>query len=134
MKGKENTKCLFDEKYLSIFYENLDGISKHKMNDLLSSTSSADYKVIMASESWLDHTINSLEFMSTKYIVYRKDRESSAISAKRGGGVFVAVQSYIKTEEYINDQMKDLETIYVKIPSLSGDIYVYLLSLHSIRL
>lgn len=39
-----------------------------------------------------------------------------------GGGVFIAVQSCIKSEEYINYQMKDLELICVRIPSLNGDI------------
>lgn len=95
------------------------------MIDLLSSTLTADYQVIMASESWLNHTINSLEFMSTRYIIYRKDRESSAIPTRGGGGVFIAVRSNIRAEEYVNDQMRDLEAICVKISSSSGNIYIY---------
>lgn len=87
---------------MSIFYENVDGISKHKMNDLLISTASADYHTIVASETWVDHTINSLEIVSNQYITYRKDRESTSITKKRGGWIFIAVTSDLKSEEYSN--------------------------------
>lgn len=95
------------------------------MSDLLASTSSTDYNIIILTETWLDNTINNLEFMSNRYITYRKDREQSSIPNKRGGGVLIAVHSDIKSNEYSNVKMNDLETVCVVVPTLNGNIYIY---------
>lgn len=95
------------------------------MSDLLVSTSSTDYNIIILTETWLDNTINSLEFISNRYITYRKDREQSSIPNKRGGGVLIAVQPHIISNEYVNIKMKDLESVCVVVPTLNGNIYIY---------
>lgn len=111
-----------------IFYENIDGISNHKIPDLLASTSTADYHIIAFAETWLDQTIKN-EILSDQYTVYRQDRYMTAISrtASQGGGVLIAVRSNIKCEPYSNNLMTDLEAICVRIPTPSGHIYIYCL-------
>lgn len=111
-----------------MFYENIDGISSHKIPDLLASSSTADYHIIILAETWLDHTVKN-EILHDQYRVHRKDRYMTAISqtARQGGGVLIAVRSDIKCELYTNDFMTDLEAICVRIPISSGHIYIYCL-------
>lgn len=122
-----NTKQIFDGNFLSCFYENIDGISAHKCDDILTSSSSCDYNVIALTETWLNGSINNNEFISDRYSVYRKDREQSSVKEKRGGGVLIAIRTEIHSELYTNDKMNDLEAVCVKIPLPSGYIYVYCL-------
>lgn len=112
---------------MNIFVENVDGISAHKYPDLLKSSSSDEYGVIALTETWLDSTINSAEFMDGSYNVFRKDRcdSSESESASRGGGVLLAIRSNIPCDEYTNDQMNDLESICVRVPLPTGFIYIY---------
>lgn len=58
---------------MNLFYENVDGISNHKIPDLLASSSSADYDVIIFAETWLDQTVKN-EVLLEQYVVNRKDR------------------------------------------------------------
>lgn len=113
---------------MKIFYENIDGISDHKIRDLAESSSTADYEIIALTETWLNQSVKK-EILDDRYTVYRKDRETTAISqtATRGGGVLIAVRSTIKCELYSNDKMEDLEALCVRIPTSSGLIYVYCL-------
>lgn len=64
--------------------------------------------------------------MCNRYITYRKDRKQSSIPNKKGGGVLIAVNSNIKSNEYKNIiKMKDLESVCVIIPTPFGNIYIY---------
>lgn len=114
---------------MKIFYENLDGISDHKCPDLLVNSSSYDYDIIVFTETWLNQSIKSTEFLDAQYTVVRKDRELTAIgkSASKGGGVLIAVRSNITSSEYTNDKMIELEATCVKISMKSGCIYIYCL-------
>lgn len=113
---------------MNIFYENIDGISSHKIPDLLTSSSTADYDIIIFSETWLDQTVKN-EILHNQYVVHRRDRCMTAISksASQGGGVLIAVRSNIICEIYTNDLMSELEAICVRIPISSGHIYIYCL-------
>lgn len=128
---KSNTKYIFDsanKKFLSIFYENIDGISRSKCKELIISSSSADYDIIIFTETWLDGTINNLEFMNANYNVHRKDREySSSVNLTTGGGVLIAIRKEINCEPYVNELMPELESLCLKIPLSNGSIYIYAL-------
>lgn len=118
---------MFDRKYLSIFYENVDGISDHKCIDFLTSSSSCDYDVIALTETWLDNSIKNSEFLSDLYTVYRKDRSNTSIKNKLGGGVLLAIRAEIECVEYTNDDMRDLEAVCIRIPLSSSSIFIYCL-------
>lgn len=96
---------------------------------MLLSSSSADYDVIIFTETWLKNDIRNAEFFDKRYTIYRKDRSESSIArtASRGGGVFISVKSDILSEEYVNDEMADLEAICIRIPLSSGYLYIYCL-------
>lgn len=115
--------------FLSIFYENMDGIIKlDKMTDLSITTTTSDYDIIAVTETWLDPTIYNQEFISNKYTVFRKDRLQSNIDASKGGGVFIAVKSSFQCEEIITDDMEHLESVCVKFYCRGGKvIYLYCL-------
>lgn len=63
------TNDILDNKILSFLYENMNGLTKqNKTNDVLVSSSIADYDVIAISESWLNASIKDCEFMFDDYI------------------------------------------------------------------
>lgn len=119
-----NTRFLFDGEFLNTFYENIDGISDHKIPDLNLSSSSCDYHVIVFTETWLDSNIKN-EILDKRYTIFRRDRSSTSISqtASKGGGVLIAIRSNIECNTYTNNMMKDLEAICVRIQTKSGFIY-----------
>lgn len=108
-----------------IFYENIDGISSHKIPDLLTSSSTADYHIIIFTETWLDQTVKN-EILHDQYTVHRKDRYMTAISqnATQGGGVLIAVRANIKCEIYTNDLMTDLRSAFVFQQHQATFIYI----------
>lgn len=112
---------------MSIFNENLDGISNHKCPDLLLSSSTADYDVLSLGETWLTAKVKNAEFLDKQYNVFRKDRSSThiAASASIGGGVLIAVRYNIHCEEFSTDEMSNLEAVCVRIPTARGYIYIY---------
>lgn len=91
---------IFENGFLNIYYENVDGLTQMgKMRDLSISTTAADYDVITISETWLDSTIFNQEFISNDYVVFRKDRQQSSIDASKCGGVLIAVRTGLKSEQ-----------------------------------
>lgn len=107
----------------------MDGISSNKFNHLLEKTSTCDFQIIAITETWLDPTISSSEFLDSKYIAFRSDRVDSNINASKGGGVLIAVRSDIYCEEYCNDKMKPLESICIRIP-LQDKSFIYIYTLY----
>lgn len=104
----------------------MNGLTKlNKTNDLLVSSSIADYDIILISETWLDSSIKDCEYIHNNYNVYRKDREKSEVKAKKGGGVLIAVKKLISSEICETNEMKPLEMICVKIPTSAGNIFIF---------
>ena len=77
-----------------------------------------DPDCIMMTETKIDNTVSSAEFMPPNYTCYRKDRK------KRGGGVLVAIKSsYPSVEVELNDidgemvwatvTLRNQKTIYI---------------------
>lgn len=83
--------------------------------------------MIALTETWLNSSIKNNEFISDRYIVYRKDREHSNVEEKKGGGVLLAIRAEIQSEQYTNSKMNGLEAVCAKIPLPSSQIYLYCL-------
>lgn len=63
-------------------------------NCLLNSSSTSDFSIIAITETWLNSTVNSVEFFHThKYTVYRCDGNFSDTNTTRGGGVALEINS-----------------------------------------
>ncbi|GBO02461.1 hypothetical protein AVEN_180468-1 [Araneus ventricosus] len=65
----------------------------------LSSVASEDFDVICLTETWLCEKIDSYDLFDDRYLVSRKDRDSSTNSCKRGGGVIVAIKKNISASQ-----------------------------------
>lgn len=75
---------------LKIYYQNFRGL-KTKTKDLYLATSLGDYDVIVGTETWLDDSVYDNELFCNNYHMYRRDRQSTSLAGKSGGGVLVAV-------------------------------------------
>lgn len=79
-------------------------------------------------ETWLSPAQSDYEFMDKKYKVYRKDRACSSITADMGGGVLIAVKNEIDCEQYLTEEMNDLEAVCIKIVTKGNfNIFIYCL-------
>lgn len=91
---------------LRILYQNVRGI-RTKVNATYRSILNDNFDVIIFTETWLNSNINTNEFIDDRYVVYRRDRESSSSTKCDGGGVLIAVLNKIKSYRMIA-----WETIY----------------------
>ncbi|GBO41622.1 hypothetical protein AVEN_157236-1 [Araneus ventricosus] len=73
---------------------NVSGL-RSKTVVFFSSVAFEDFDVICLTETWLCEQIDSSDLSDDLYLVFRKDRDSSTISCKRGGGVMVAIKKNI---------------------------------------
>lgn len=62
-----------------------------KLKEINSEVNINHYDIIIVTETWLNDNINDGEVFNAQYNIYRRDRASSALSGKDGGGVLVAV-------------------------------------------
>lgn len=70
-------------------------------------------------ETWLSPGQSEYEFMDKIYKVYRKDR------ARSGGGVLIAIKNEIDCEQYLTNEMNDLEAICIKIVT-KGNFHIFI--------
>lgn len=88
----------------NIYYQNVRGI-RSKVHDVYKNILLTDYKVIVFTETWLNSSISKSEFIDSRYVVYRRDRESSSNSKLEGGGVLIAV-----SREYSSSRAQNWES------------------------
>ncbi|GBM79976.1 hypothetical protein AVEN_47448-1 [Araneus ventricosus] len=81
------------QSYASFHIENVRGLRTKTVEFY----SSVEYEVICVTGSWLCEDINSWHLFAKRYLVYRKDRGSSANSSRRGGGVLVAIKKCLSS-------------------------------------
>lgn len=74
------------QQELLIYYQNVRGM-RTKLHLFNENLHSYDFDIIALTETWLDSSVFDNEICSSKYYVYRQDRER-----KRGGGVLIAVK------------------------------------------
>lgn len=98
---------------MDIYYQNVRGI-RTKTNELYKSILQSDYKVIILTETWLNSSIYNSEFIDDRYIVYRRDRDSSSNTKRDGGGVLIAVSRDIESVRVQNWE-SECEDLWVKL-------------------
>lgn len=75
---------------LNIFYQNVRGI-RTKTVSVRNKILINNYDIICFSETWLNSTVFSEELFDDRYVIFRRDRESTKSLSKEGGGVLAAV-------------------------------------------
>lgn len=75
---------------LSIYYQNCRGI-RTKMHTLYMNILAHSYDIIILTETWLYADILDNEYIDSRYVVFRADRDRAATGRLEGGGVLVAV-------------------------------------------
>lgn len=72
---------------MKIFYQNVNGLCT-KTDEFYENVERKDYDIILLTESRLNDEITKSEIFSSRYTVYRRDRED-----REGGGVLIAIKN-----------------------------------------
>lgn len=102
---------------LNFYFQNVRGL-RTKTNDLYINSAKCEYDVIILNETWLNNSFMDAELFTCYYNVYRRDRETSPLQRKKGGGgVLVAISKKIKS---CNLKMyeSDCEDLWIEIDVL----------------
>lgn len=105
---------------ITIYYQNVRGL-RTKTSDLFNSVLSENYQVLIFSETWLNDSLSSSEIIDNRYIVYRRDRDSSSSSKSRGGGVLIAVDKCL-ISCILDDERSAREELWVRLRTQNGDL------------
>lgn len=76
---------------MKIFYQNVNRI-KSKLKQLYINILNDNYDIICLSETNLDSSFSDSEFVDERYVVFRRDRETTMSLKKSGGGVLIALR------------------------------------------
>lgn len=98
---------------LDIYYQNVCGM-RTKTDDIYKNILLTNYDIIAFTESWLNTNVINGEFIDPRYMIHRRDRLSSKISKKDGGGVMIAVNNKIKSTRMKNWE-SDLEDLWLSV-------------------
>lgn len=104
---------LYSVTMLDIYYQNVRGM-RTKTEDIFKNVLLTSYDIIAFTETWLNPNISNGEFLDPRYVVYRRDRLSSKVSKKDGGGVMFAVNNKIKSTR-IKNWESDLEDLWLSV-------------------
>ena len=103
---------------LKIYFQNVRGL-RTKTADFYLNMLTCDYDIIVLCETWLAGDILDSELFCDRYLVYRRDRESSGFhNNKSGGGVLIAVSKRLSSCRLCNCESK-CEDVWVSV-----DIYI----------
>lgn len=92
-----------------IGYQNVRGLNT-KLPRLYVDSFNFEYKVLVFTETWLKPGTFNSEIMCGNFLIYRKDRIH-----KKGGGVLIAVNCNLSSEEMICPDFLDIEFVAVSI-------------------
>ncbi|KAJ8726407.1 hypothetical protein PYW07_001105 [Mythimna separata] len=84
-----------------------------------------NYDVIIGTETWLDDSVNDGELFDSRYIIYRRDRASTLLGSKKGGGVLIAVSRAMDSTR-VSKWESDAEDLWVKLKTegRKGNVYI----------
>lgn len=109
----------------NMYIQNTGGL-RTKSNVFYCNSSSSDYNIISLTETWLNSGHNSSEFFDDTFNVFRKDRYETASTYERGGGVLIAVRSYLICNDIILNNTNNIECVCVKISiANNSNVFVY---------
>lgn len=103
---------------LSFYYQNVRGL-RTKIVQLKQGILNSDYHVIALTERWLLPRVNSGEMFDRRYSVYRCDRDALIMGKRKGGGVLLAINNTLRSEEITRFNIAD-ELVIVKVRDCKG--------------
>ena len=119
-----NYSNFLSKKYLDFYYQNVRGL-RTKTKSFYLSTLSCNHDIIALTETNLCPSVNDAELFDTgKFMVYRVDRSSLNSPHAGGGGVLVAVRSFLSSEKINVPGTENVEIVFVKINTGVCNIYV----------
>lgn len=87
---------------LNIYYQNSRGL-RTKTHSFYRNLCCSNYDIIVLTETWLNDSVLSRELFDDRYVVYRRDRQTSGFcSKKEGGGVLIAVRTGLNANRECN--------------------------------
>ena len=89
---------MFKFTALKIYYQNTRGL-RTKTHSFCRQLSCESYDIVILTETWLNDSVMSAELFDSRYVVYRRDRDSKK---KDGGGVLIAVLKKINSKRMCN--------------------------------
>ena len=110
---------------IKFFYQNIRRV-RTKTNRIRNEILSNNYDVICLTETWLNSNIFSEELFDDRYVVYRRDRETTMSSSKEGGGVLAAVSKKLISSRKMMCE-SDYEDLWLVIkPNNYSKFFMYL--------
>lgn len=90
---------------------------------------SCDYEIIAFTETWLNSSVFNAELFTSRYSVFRTDRDFDSLGCSRGGGVLIAVDSKINSEEIrINlNGLTSIDLVAVRIFIGGKILYIFVI-------
>ena len=97
------------EESLHVCFQNTQGL-RTKTDIFHHNLLSSDYDIICLTETWLNSSIFSSELFNSNYLVYRRDRETSASPKQDGGGSLIAVKTiyHSKRRQELESEAEDI--------------------------
>lgn len=77
---------------MEIYYQNVNRI-RTKVTDVYLNTLSCNFDIICFTETNLNDSVFDSEIFDSQFVVFRRDRHTSCIPKRDGGGVLIAVKS-----------------------------------------
>lgn len=96
---------------MRIFYQNVNRI-RSKLNDVYLSLLNDDYDIVCLTETNFDSGIYTSEVIDDRYVVFRRDRESTTSSKQSGGGVLLAIKKHFHVTRH-QDMETSLEDLWI---------------------
>lgn len=103
-----------------IYYQNFRGL-KTKTKEIRLALLTTDFDMIVGTETWLDDSICDSELFNSNYNVYRRDRNSTMLAGKAGGGVVIAVSTRFHSKR-IQRFESPFEDLWVSVKLEESDV------------
>lgn len=116
---------------LYMYYQNARSLN-NKLLDFTQCSSSSEFDMIAITETWLTDSVFDAELVCDRYSVFRKDRNFSATSTTRGGGVLLAIDNKFSSVRYslpneIEKCLPGIDILCVKVTHAQSMLYVFVL-------
>lgn len=99
---------------LNVYSQNVRGL-RTKTTSFYKNVLCSSYDVVFLCETWLNSSIFDGELFDDRYLVYRRDRETSGFHrSKSGGGVLIAVSKHLSSRR-MPEMESDCEDLWVEL-------------------
>lgn len=115
-----------------ICYQNLRGL-RTKSSEFYLNLLNISADIICLTETWLNSSFLSSEYIDKNYVSFRRDRNYSTTT--RGGGCWVLLEPRIKANRVSNFEtnVDFLEDLWIRIALPSGNLYLCVVYITSMR-